>query len=264
MLRALAKATWQTASAADLSVRERGGKPSVEESDVAVQQLEILNSAVHKDLRMRIDPGGGHPHFVMIVISEFPAASTVCPIFLAKDATTGAFYAAALFGFQPGEMLVELTSGGTAAFHPLDLQRQGFYTAEDNIAVDPLHPRFGAGAEIALFEADGTPSNALRKVQRTIGQLAGGVKATESFIQELLGLDLIEPVDISLEFDDGESLSLEGLYTVSRDNMNELGDDQIVALFRRGYLQAALTMANSLNQVSVLARRRNDRLTAKP
>ena len=115
-----------------------------------------------------------------------------------------------------------------------------------------------------MFEGDGTPSNALRKVQRTIGQLATGVKATESFIQELLKLDLIEPVDISLEFDDGERLSLEGLYTVSRDNMNELGDDQIVALFRSGYLQAALTMASSLQQVSVLARRRNDRLTATP
>jgi len=231
---------------------------------VAVQQLEILNNTMHKDLRMRIDPGVPHPHFVMIVLSEFPTASTVCPIFLAKDAATGAFYAAALFGFRPGEILVELMGSGTAAFQPLDLQRQGFYTADENIAVDPAHPRFGAGAEITLFEGDGTPSNALRKVQRTIGQLATGVKATESFIQELLKLDLIEPVDISLEFDDGERLSLEGLYTVSRDNMNELGDDQIVALFRSGYLQAALTMASSLQQVSVLARRRNDRLTATP
>lgn len=228
-----------------------------------VQQLEILNNQTHGALRTRADLSFPHPHFVMIVISEFVAASVSCPIFFAKDTATGEFYAAALFGFQPGEMLVEQDPAGNAVFQPLDIQRQGFYTSEDNIAVDPAHPRFGPGATIALFEDDGTPSNALRKVQRTIGLLAGGVTETRKFIQELLRLELVEPVDIALEFDDGERLSLDGLYTISRDNMNELADSDTIALFRSGHLQAALTMSLSLNQISVLARRRNDRLTAR-
>jgi hypothetical protein len=228
-----------------------------------VQQLEILNSETHGQLLMRVDSGEAHPHFVMIIVSEFAAASVSCPIFFAKDAATGEFYAAALFGFQPDEMLVEQNAAGNVVFQPLDLQRQGFYTSEDNIAVDPVHPRFAAGAEIALFDADGTPSNALRKIQRVIGHLASGVEATRAFIQELLRFELVEPVDISLEFDDGQRLSLDGLYTVSRDRLNDLGDNDVVALFRSGYLQAALTIAISLNQISVLARRRNDRLTAR-
>lgn len=228
-----------------------------------VQQLEILNNEIHRDLRMRVDSGAPQPHFVMVVMNEFPAAASVCPIFLAKDAGTGEFYAAALFGFQPGELLVEQAAGGNTVFQPLDLQRQGFYASEENIAVDPKHPRFGGGAEIALFDGNGNPSDALRKMQRTIGQLAGGVEATRSFIQELLRLELVEPVDISLEFDDGERLALDGLYTISRDNLSELGDDDVVGLFRNGYLQAALTIVISLNQVGLLARRRNERLTAK-
>ncbi len=150
------------------------------------QQLEILNSELHRDLRMRIDTGQQHPNFVMIVTEEFSSAASVCPIFLAKDAGTGEFYAAALFGFQPGELLVEQIEAGRAAFHPLELQRQGFYASGENIALDPKHPRFGAGATIGLFEADGTPSNALRKMQRTIGQLAGGIEATRNFIKEIL------------------------------------------------------------------------------
>ena len=145
-----------------------------------VQQLEILNNEIHRDLRMRVDSGGPQPNFVMIVTSEFPAAASVCPIFLAKDAGTGEFYAAALFGFQPGELLVEQAAGGNTVFQPLDLQRQGFYASEENIAVDPQHPRFGGAAEIALFDGNGNPSDALRKMQRTIGQLAGGVEATRS------------------------------------------------------------------------------------
>ncbi|GAA0329837.1 SapC family protein [Sphingomonas oligophenolica] len=226
------------------------------------EQLELLNVESHGNLRMRIDTGAPHPHFVMVVLSEFPAAASSCPIFFAKDSATGDFYAAALFGFQPGEVLVESAAAGRACFQPLDLQRQGFFASEQNIAIDPAHPRFGAGATVALFEEDGTPSNALRKVQRIIGQLAGGVEATQSFIRELLRLKLIEPIDISLQFDDGERLSLDGLYTVSRDNLNDLDDSDILALFRSGYLQAALCMTFSLNQIAILAQRRNERLTA--
>lgn len=226
------------------------------------EQLELLNVESHRDLRMRIDAGGPHPHFAMIILSEFPAAASTCPIFLAKDSGTGDFYAAALFGFQPGEVLVEAAGAGKSAFQPLDLQRQGFFASEQHIAIDPGHPRFGAGATIALFEEDGTPSNALRKIQRIIGQLTGGGEATRDFIRELLRLKLVEPIDISLQFDDGQRLSLDGLYTVGRDALSDLDDSDILALFRKGYLQAALCMSFSLNQIPILAQRRNERLTA--
>ncbi|WP_448664208.1 SapC family protein [Sphingomonas sp. CJ20] len=227
-----------------------------------MQQLEILNTEVHRAVQMRIDSGVAHPHFVMITVGEFPAAASSCPIFFAKSPVNGEFYAGAMFGFQPGETLVDGAAQGRAAFQPLDLQRQGFFMVEDNLAIDPAHPRFAAGAAVALFEADGTPSNALRKVQRTMAQLSVGVDATRSFIQALLRLNLIEPVDISLQFDDGAALTLEGLYTVSRDALNDLDDSDVVALFRSGYLEAVICMSYSLNQVSVLARRRNERLTA--
>jgi hypothetical protein len=222
----------------------------------------MLNPDTHGEIRMKAELVGPHPHFVMIVIREFLAASSSCPIFLAKDPGTGEFYAAALFGFKPGELLVDGTSSGTPVFRALDLQRQGFLAAGENIAIDLAHPRFGPGSTIPLFEADGTPSNALRQIQRVIGELAGGIEATRSFIRELLRLKLVEPIAISLKFDDGENLSLDGLYTISRDVLDGLDDAEIVALFRAGYLQAALCMSFSLGQVALLAQRRNERLAA--
>ena len=224
-----------------------------------MEQLETLNTEAHKTLRMHA-AAGEHPPFVMIVLNEFPAAAAVCPIFFAKDPSTGQFYAGAMFGFRPGELLVEGAGEGDAPFRPLDLVRQGFFVADENIAIDPTHPRFGENGPIALFEEDGQPSEAIRRVQWALGQLKAGMDATRDFVRELLTLKLIEPVDISLGFDDGQRLQLEGLYTVSRDAMNDLGDATITRLFRNGYLQAALSMTFSLNQVAVLARRRNARL----
>lgn len=222
------------------------------------EQLEILNTEAHKSLQMH-NLAGEHPAFVTVVINEFPAAAAVCPILFAKDPETGAFFAGAVFGFKPGETLVEGAGESDGLFKPLDLQRQGFLAAEENIAVDVAHPRFGEGATIPLFD-DGAPSEALRRVQWALGQLMGGLEATNAFISHLLKLKLIEPIDISLRFDDGEKLNLDGLYTVSRDRLSELDDADVVELFRSGYLQAAHCIILSLNQIGVLARRRNARL----
>jgi hypothetical protein len=226
------------------------------------ERLELLNDEAHKALRMHAYSTVAHPHFVIVVIKEFAAAAVTCPIFLAKDAGTGEFYAAALFGFEPGEMLADCPSGAAPGFRPLELQRQGFFASEQNIAIDVGHPRFGVGATHPLFEEDGAPSNMLRQIQRVIGELATGIETTRRFFGELLRLELVEPIDISLSFDDGKRVSLNGLYTVSRDALNSLDDRDVVALFRAGYLQAALAMSVSLGHVGLFAERRNARLTA--
>lgn len=222
-------------------------------------RLELLNPEAHAALRMNALPSE-HPPFVAITINEFPAAAALCPIFLGKDKETGSFYAGALFGFGPGELLVEGAESGKALFRPLELQRQGFFISDENIAVDVKHPRFGATATVALFEADGAPSDAMRNIQRVLGQLKAGVESTQAFIAELLRLKLVEPIDINLRFDDGQPLQLDGLYTISRDALMDLDDAEVLKLFRSGYLQAAHCMTLSLNRIAVLAQRRNARL----
>lgn len=225
------------------------------------EQLEILNNEVHASLKMH-PIAAEHPPFVMITVHEFPAAAAVAPIFFSKDPETGEFYAGAVFGFTQGELLVEDADKRDALFRPLELQRQGFFISDDNIAVDMTHSRFGAGAAVALFDDGGAPTEAMRRIQWALGQLKAGVDATRDFIGQMLALKLIEPVDISLGFDDGQKLQLDGLYTISREALAALDDSQIVGLYRKGYLQAALNVAFSMNQVAVLARRRNARLAS--
>jgi hypothetical protein len=73
----------------------------------------------------------------------------------------------------------------------------------------------------------------------------------------LLDLKLIEPVTISARFDDGTDREFTGLYTVNRDQLNELADAAVLDLFRRGYLQLIYLMRVSLQHVSALAQRKN-------
>ncbi|HJV43947.1 SapC family protein [Caulobacter sp.] len=224
-------------------------------------ELELLNARDHAGLRLG-PPPTGVAHFVQIVPAEFATAAASCPIFLTKNAETGQFYAGAMFGFEPGENLLGSGPGGEL-FTPLDLERQGFYLASGGaVAVDPGHRRFTAGAGQALFETDGRPSPALRRLQHVLGQLQAGVADTEAFVQALLVLRLVEPIDIDLSFDDGRTMSLQGLYTVSLDRLAELEDGAVLDLFRSGFLALIYAMTGSLKQVSRLARLRNDKIAA--
>jgi hypothetical protein len=220
------------------------------------QRFELLNAQDHGGLRLHF-PRSTRLHFVQIVAGEFAAAAACCPVLLTKDATTGDFYAGAMLGFKAGECLLP-TAMDRGGFEPLNLQREGFFTAGEQIAIDRNHPRFGASGE-PLFD-DSQPSAHLRQMQRVLGQLQAGIERTNAFIRTLCEFNLIEPIEVSMNFDDGERLTLQGLYTVSMDSLHALGDAQALKLFRQGDLHLIYVMNASLSQIGVLADKRNRRL----
>jgi hypothetical protein len=220
--------------------------------------LELLNPQDHRHLRLRRHSDAG-PHFVQIVVSEFAAAAASCPILFSKDPSTGAFYAGAMLAFKPGERALKSVEerGG---FDPLHLQREGFFISGERIAIDRRNPRFSETEGELLFDEAQQPSVCLRRIQRALGQLHDGVEQTKALIAALVGLKLVEPIDISLGFDDGERLALQGLYTVSQDALRDLDDADVLRLFRSGHLQLAYTIAGSLNQLPIIAQLRNQRV----
>lgn len=218
--------------------------------------IELLSPDQHGHLRL-LPATGAKPHFVQIVTGEFAAAAAYCPILFTKEAATGSFFAGAMFGFKPGESFLQDSPEGSA-FIPLSLQRDGFFVAGEQIAIDRNNPRFSDTSGEPLFDSSREPGIALRRIQRTLGQLKAGIDMTDRFIRALAELKLIEPIDISLNFDTGdERLTLQGLYTVSVDSLRTLGDAAAIRLLRAGYLQFAYTMNSSLEQLPVLARMRD-------
>ena len=87
-----------------------------------------------------------------------------------------------------------------------------------------------------------------------------GIERTRIFITRLLELQLIEPIDIEVEFEDGTLRRCEGLYTINQDMLARLPDAVVLELFRRGYLTLIQLMIASLKQVREMARIKNARL----
>jgi hypothetical protein len=212
--------------------------------------IELLNPQTHGHLRLRAATPAA-AHFAQVLAPEFSAAAAWCPILLTKDATTGAFYAGAIFGFKVGENLL----GPGAGFVPLTLQRDGFFMSDRHIAIDRDHARFSEREGEPLFDEAREPGAQLRAIQRTLGEIHNGLEQTKAFIDALASLKLIEPIDISIGAGAGR-VRLEGLFTVSLDRLRDLDDANALRLFRAGHLQLAYTMAASLKQIGRLARLR--------
>lgn len=223
------------------------------------EQLELLNSAAHRDLLIAA-PTIGNRHFIQIVASEIAAAAAHCPVIFAKRPDDGRFYIGAMLGFVPDENLMIGDDLATAGFRPLESVREGFFASGPDIAIAVDHPRFKAGER--MFDDQGDPGDRLREVQHALGRLSAGLAETEAFIDALMAVRAIEPVDVSLGFDNGERINLAGVYTVSLDALHDLGDAAALALFRSGRLQLAYAMAGSLKQIGALAARRNRALAA--
>src|SRR3569833_1019297 len=223
----------------------------------------VLNNHAHRNLK--VQPGaaaryGDNKRFVAVVAGEFPFLATHYPILLTKDATTGAFLVGAMLGIDEGENLF-LTDRGMDSYRPLNLQRGPFFTSGSDVAIDLDSPRIDAAGQ-PLFTEAGEPAPYLQSILALFRDLRPGLDITKSFVETLVKLRLIEPIDISLTFDDGTRRQLEDLYTVNQDALRALPDAQVLELFRSGYLQLIYLMIASLKQVPVLARIKNNRLLA--
>jgi len=223
--------------------------------------VALLNNHDHRALRVQAGASaryGDNQRFVAVILGEFPHLVAHYPILLTKDQNTGAFFAGAMLGFDEGENLF-LDERGMETYRPLNLQRGPFFTAGTEVAIDLDSPRVAAGGK-PLFTEQGEPTQYLQSIMALFRDLKPGLEMTKTFVESLVGLKLVEPIDIDLAFDDGSKRKLTGLYTVNQQVLSALPDATVVDLFRKGYLQLIYLMMASLKQVPVLARRKNDAL----
>jgi SapC len=227
--------------------------------------IVVLNSRTHRDVRVQAEAAarfGDNQRYVQVVITEFPLLVTHYPILFSKDTETGAFFCGAMLGIDEGENLFLNEGKGHEGYRPLNLQRAPFFVTGADLAIDLDHSRVATDKGEALFNEKGEATPYLESIKSAFQQLKPGIEMTKRFIEALLRLDLLEPIDVVLGFDDGSKRKLADLYTVNQEALRKLPDAAVVELFRRGYLQLIYLLIASLNQIPVLAKKKNDRFLA--
>jgi hypothetical protein len=226
-----------------------------------MSNIAVLDKSIHHNVRVDRRPAakfGGNQRFVQVVLREFPLLAPQYPILLSKNSDTGAFFCGAMLGFDDGENLFLTNDNNHEGYRPLNLQREPFYYVEkDRLALDFDSPRVNDSHGEALYGPDGEPTNYLRSILFLFHELRPGLKQTHVFIDALLKHNLLAPVEFELDFDSGDHITLQDLYTIRESSLREISDEAAIDFFRNGYLYAIHLMIASLNQIARLAERKN-------
>jgi SapC len=242
-----------------------------------VVNLVVLDNQTHRPLRVATTRVGGYAavNAVSVITREFSRLLARYPIFFTKSTETGQFEPAALLGFARGENLFLHDGRWDAAYVPLQIQRQPFslipkrvtgegQPSELEVAVDIESAQIQAQEGERLFLDDGQATEYLQNITSVLSALVKGSSETYAFTQRLAELDLIEPVQIKVEFVDGSDSHLQGLYWISEAHLKTLPAAQLAELRDREFLQWLYFQMASVGHMSELVARKNRLISGMP
>ena len=240
-----------------------------------MQQHVLLNHRDHADLRIVDDFTTEFEtgvNFSMVFTTEFRDIQSEFPIFFQKNPKTGAFYAVALFGLEPGENLFLNKDGWDGDYVPMMLQKQPFFignaktkvTQEKEskdetsmvVTMDPASPRISKTDGHKLFNPDGSVTEFLTKKMDVLERVHQGNQHTEDFVAALVEHELLEQFVLELNLHDGSTKQMLGFYTVKEEAVQALKGDVLEQFSEKGFLMPLFMVLASHANVRELIRRK--------
>jgi hypothetical protein len=239
--------------------------------EAIVVNLVVLDNQIHRQLRIAAPRCEGYAavNAVSVIPREFPRLLAHYPIFFTKSADTGQFEPAALLGFRRDENLFCSEGRWDAAYVPLQIQRQPFSLMPGpsagsgggqstlNVALDMDSPQVQAREGELLYSEDGQATRYLQNITSMLSALVSGSTESYAFTRRLAELELIEPLQIKIEFVDGSDIQLQGLYWIAETRLKALPAPQLAELRDREFLQWLYFQMASVAHMSELIARKN-------
>ena len=235
---------------------------------------EMLNNIQHKNLRVVTRAGaqfGDNIGIVMTFPSEYIDLQREYPIFFRKDPNTGEYTSVALLGLTKDENLFLNGDRWDAAYIPgviargpfligfQERQESGELLREPMIHVDLDHPRVSQTDGEKVFLDQGGNSRYLDRIANILKGINDGLELSKAMFAEFTRLGLIEPIKLEIKVDGDTIYDLVGLHTISEPKLRNLGPEDVVAMHRSGFLQAAFLVLASLGNVGRLVERKQRR-----
>ena len=237
----------------------------------------LLDNVSHRDLRINrtFRPGHGYDLSVARVFpSELLVLQSEYPLFFIRNQETGHFEPSALLGFSDQENLYLDDGKWDAKYIPHTVDRQplligfqeqtieGMPTQVPVVHIDLDHPSVSETEGMPLFLPHGGESEWLERMTAVLMAIHDGHKAIEPLSQTLVGMELIESITLNMEFRDGSTQVLKGLFTVNEERLAGLSDSALGTLHKKGYLHHIYMMLASQPVLEKLIERKNQALLA--
>src|SRR5690349_3794256 len=198
--------------------------------------------------------------------TEIPRLVIEYPVVFTKNGEGGEYVCVALFGVDPQKNLFWRENRWQSFSLPLNIGRQPFFvgvgTRQEGDAgpalvtfIDLDNPGVQSATGSALFDGDGKESPYLRHKMNQLAELIEGESKSRAFVDRLVELQLIRPIQLELKAHGAEPRKIGGLFTIDENRLRALAPDILAELNGKGYLHVMYAMLSSLGQLQILARR---------
>ncbi|WP_394191563.1 SapC family protein [Pseudoalteromonas atlantica] len=215
---------------------------------------EVFSLEKHKEYYVEPNDKFSHAsklHMVSILPSEIAKVALNFPISFVKK-QQGGYQMVAILGLHTGSNVFIDNGHFDSVYIPQNISKYPFALANNEagdivmaIRTDALNVQ---GQGNALVNADGKPSDYLISKQKQLQSLAEQEVVSEQFVERLSELGLLTEQGFKFDLGDGNRKQISGLFSVDRDLLNTLSDEDMLLMQKNGMLEAIYSHLISLGQ----------------
>lgn len=227
-----------------------------------------LSADNHTGVRIKDIGNANHianNHFAKVYTPEFSKAGVDYPVIFIKEPETGVFFAAGMWGVEPGENLLVEDGVWKGGYFPASVRCYPFAIQQDPETKDRLFIGIYEDADVAnkeegnlIFNDDGTETEWMVNVKEFLVRVFQQEEMTKVFVKSLDDLDLLVPQTLTLnDAKTGEKHDISGFYIVDKEKLIALPDDKLLELRKSGALEVIHNHIMSLESLDKLLRKKN-------
>jgi hypothetical protein len=223
----------------------------------------LLNNVAHHSLKVNARFGaefGDSISSALAFPTEFIELQKEYPILFRQHPETKKYQATVLLGLSQNENLFlnpASTTGWAANYIPASIAKGPFLIGMQPqsgnntpvIHIDLDHPKVNHEQGYPLFLEYGGNSPYLEHIATTLKIIHQGVAMQDAMFTVFSELDLIEPVNIEIDFHTGEKYRLLGNFTIHEEKLMALGGEQLERLNKLGFLSLAFAVITSMTNI---------------
>jgi hypothetical protein len=217
-----------------------------------------LDKDKHQDIKIlpQLDLGfSKETHLAAATIREFAQLASTMPVVFIEDPSNKNVHTVAMLGLDQNKNLFWAEDKWQGPHVPLNIQRYPFDIRPDG---EHLGVFFDENSHLvaeqgeALFTEAGEPSDFLKNRQQFLAELANSEMLNQRFIKRVVELDLLEQIQIGIQYQDGTARNVTGIMSINEKKLNGLDDAVVVELHKAGFLGAMYALMMSLAQLNRL------------
>jgi hypothetical protein len=204
-------------------------------------------------------------HIASLMMHEFSRAASLYPVVFLEDKARDEFRPVVLLGLEAGENLfVDAQGQWQGGYVPAIIRRYPFAlastgeAAQFTVCIDEDSPLVSESDGVPLFQADGSPAEALENVKRYLGELQQMDAFTAMCCQYLAEHNMFTPLNMRVQ-QTGQVRNITGCYVVNEERLYNLSDERFLELRDRRYLPAIYAHLGSLAQIDRLIKLKEGR-----